>query len=123
MKYYPAHRLVAMTFLEKPEGCDIVHHIDDDPTNNCVDNLMWVTTQFNLSTEHCKRLHREQLTEDHPFTCYTKSLRKQIYCEETNTVYESLQQASKELGVDTAGIYRVCIGKYKHRNGFHFRYI
>ena len=122
MRYTPAHRIVALTFLEKPQGCDIVHHIDDNPTNNRVDNLMWVTTQFNLSTEHCKQMHRESLTDEHPFAVYSKSLRTQVYCAETDKVYESMQQASKETGVDTAGIYRVCIGKYKHRKGYHFRY-
>lgn len=36
------HRLVALAFIEKIEGKDLVDHIDRDRTNNCVDNLRWV---------------------------------------------------------------------------------
>ena len=39
-KKYLVHRLVAEAFLNKPNKCNIVEHKDDDPTNNCVDNLM-----------------------------------------------------------------------------------
>lgn len=40
---YRAHRLVALTFLEKPDGKDIVNHIDGDKANCKVSNLEWVT--------------------------------------------------------------------------------
>jgi hypothetical protein len=36
------HRLVAEAFIPNPNGCDIVHHIDHDPSNNRVENLMWM---------------------------------------------------------------------------------
>ena len=39
-KKYLVHRLVAEAFLDKPNKCNIVEHKDDDPSNNCVDNLM-----------------------------------------------------------------------------------
>lgn len=42
------HRLVAMAFVEKPTGCDVVNHIDNDPTNNCSNNLEWVTQKENV---------------------------------------------------------------------------
>ena len=42
------HVLVAEMFVPNPENKPIVHHIDEDPTNNDPsDNLMWVT-----ATEH-----------------------------------------------------------------------
>ena len=37
------HILVAITFIPNPENKPLVHHIDGDPSNNKVDNLMWVT--------------------------------------------------------------------------------
>jgi len=45
------HILVLEMFTERPDGCDTVHHIDGDPGNNRIDNLMWMT-----SSDH-GRLH------------------------------------------------------------------
>ena len=42
------HRLVAMAFIPKPKGKDVVNHIDCDTSNNSVSNLEWVTTTENL---------------------------------------------------------------------------
>lgn len=41
------HRLVAEAFLPNPNNLEYVHHIDANPLNNHVDNLMWVTSQEN----------------------------------------------------------------------------
>lgn len=41
------HRLVAIAFIPKPEGKDIVHHIDGNKHNNCVSNLTWATHKEN----------------------------------------------------------------------------
>lgn len=36
------HRLVALTFIgPQPDGKPLVCHRDDDPTNNCPENLFW----------------------------------------------------------------------------------
>lgn len=35
------HRLVALAFLEKPEGKDCINHKDGDRCNNHIDNLEW----------------------------------------------------------------------------------
>ena len=33
------HRLVASAFCAKPEGMDVVNHLDNNPSNNRADNL------------------------------------------------------------------------------------
>jgi hypothetical protein len=42
------HRLVAQSFLDNPNNYPNVHHCDNDPSNNSVDNLEWVTQAKNI---------------------------------------------------------------------------
>lgn len=42
------HKLVAITWLEKPEGNYEVSHLDNNKDNNAVWNLRWVTHQENI---------------------------------------------------------------------------
>jgi len=44
-KYHWTHRIVALTFLERPDTCNTVDHIDGVRDNNNVTNLRWVTSQ------------------------------------------------------------------------------
>lgn len=41
------HRLVAMTFIDNPEGLFCVNHKDGNKHNNCVDNLEWCSNEYN----------------------------------------------------------------------------
>lgn len=43
------HRLVATAFLQKPYGCNIINHIDENPKNNNVGNLEWCTQKYNMN--------------------------------------------------------------------------
>ena len=46
-KTYAVHRLVAIAFIPNPYNHPIVHHIDENKSNNIVSNLLWCTHQQN----------------------------------------------------------------------------
>ena len=41
------HRLVALHYCEKPEGCNVVNHLDGNRLNNLYTNLEWTTVKGN----------------------------------------------------------------------------
>jgi hypothetical protein len=47
-KWFSVHRLVAMAFVERIDGCNIVNHLDNDRKNNYADNLEWTTYKGNM---------------------------------------------------------------------------
>ena len=75
-KHYRVHRLIAETFIPNPNGLPQVNHIDEDRSNNCVNNLEWCTQQYNND--------------------YSQSRR--ILCEETGVIYKSMSEAARALG-------------------------
>lgn len=65
---FRVHNVVAKAFIPNPTGLPLVRHLDDDKTNNHVDNLAWGTPAQNMQDKirngykrerpsHCKRGH------------------------------------------------------------------
>ena len=51
-KQFSIHRLVAESFCDNSQNKPEVNHIDNNPSNNCANNLEWVTTQENIAHRH-----------------------------------------------------------------------
>lgn len=45
---FSIHRLVALVFIDNPNNCPEVNHIDFDKTNNNVSNLEWISRSDNM---------------------------------------------------------------------------
>jgi hypothetical protein len=61
---FTVHRLVAIAFLEKPFGKDIINHINGIKTDNRVENLEWCNSSENTIHAVKERLIKTKLTDD-----------------------------------------------------------
>lgn len=46
------HRLVAETYLDNPNNCSEVNHIDNNPHNNHLSNLEWCDRKYNVEQSY-----------------------------------------------------------------------
>ena len=104
-KTHYIHRLVAEAFIPNPDNLPQVNHLDENKSNNCVENLEWCDAKYNIN--YGTRIER---------------ISKPVYCEELNRTFKSGKEAAKELGISNENICNCCKGKLKTTGGFHWRY-
>lgn len=117
-KLYYIHVLVAEAFINNPDNLPEVNHIDEDKTNNCVDNLEWCNHKYN--SIHGTRANRisKAMTNN-------KKVSKQVLCIETGVIYSSVHEAGRQMNLDFSEIATVCRG-YRNRKtagGYHWKYV
>ena len=104
------HRLVAEVFCNRPEGCNVVNHLDNDKGNNSASNLEWTTQLGNV--HHGIKQKRYRLNA------------KRVIGYKDNQTYEfiSINQASIQTGCDHSSISKCCKGKASKTNGYCWKY-
>ena len=102
------HRLVAMLFLPNPSNLPCVNHKDENPSNNCVDNLEWCTYGYNLS--YGSKTTRELETKRRTATVNSPKVVAQCSPSEETViaVYDSISKAAKTTGIDKTSIAKCC---------------
>lgn len=70
------HRLVAEAFIPNPDNLSDVNHIDEDKSNNCVENLEWLSHKDNIM--HGTGVHRMRDTLRHHYNSFEYKLKKDI---------------------------------------------
>lgn len=90
-KRFSVHRLVALHFLDKVEGKDIVNHLDNNPSNNHVSNLEWCTHQENmLHAQKQNRLFNSQSKGGKASAAVGLQKSLQKYSDELGNIYGNI---------------------------------
>lgn len=127
-KSYLVHRLVALTFIPNPQNKPEIDHINTIRTENCVNNLRWVSRKENCANEithkrmsnnsNSVEIRQKQLstriknkTLNAPKRVYQFSIDGEFIAE-----YESCHDASRKTGICEIGISVVARGGRHAKN-------
>lgn len=116
-KLFYVHKLVAIAFIPNPQNIPIINHKDENKENNCLNNLEWVSYQYNntYNNIHKKRGLKTGKTRKKTIQQYTKDM---VFVKE----FESATTASTELNIPQSNITACCKGRLKTSGGFIWKY-
>lgn len=114
-KSYAVHRLVAEAFIPNPYDYPIVHHIDEDKTNNVKENLIWCTYQqnriFGIPATSGKNAQRY-------YTVLQLNMDGELVAK-----WNTFSEAARSLGVKDVSLISRCARHVGHRNSaYGFRW-
>lgn len=110
------HRLVAIAFLSNPHNLPVVNHKDENPSNNCVENLEWCTQKYNCN--YGTRIDRIKANMPQNKAVYQTSMDGVIVAE-----FPTIQEAARQTGICAGHICDVCKGNREFANGYKWRYV
>lgn len=111
------HRLVAESFIPNPENKPEVNHIDEDKTNNSIENLKWVWHKDNIN--HGTR--NERVSKANTNGKLSKPVLQFTLDGEFIREWPSINECGRN-GFVINGVYRCCRGKKPQYKGFKWEY-
>ena len=109
-KKMSVHRLVAETYIPNPHNYPEVNHKNENKLDNNVNNLEWCSTLDNLNHSHV--IEKASVAQFRKVKCVT-----------TGKIYNSIKEASDELGLYHSNIVACCNGRRATCGGLEWEYV
>lgn len=106
-KPYYVHQLVAQAFISNTNCYTVVHHKDENPLNNCIENLEWIS-----------KLEHDIIHGRNPKTVYQYTLDGELVA-----IWTSANEAAKTLGILASHICECCKYERKTYKRYKWSYI
>jgi hypothetical protein len=134
VKIFFVHRLVALAFLPNPNQLPDINHKDENPSNNCVDNLEWCTEKYNMNYGTVIERRKASFVRNNSFKKANATKVKNgsrgaekpvegISKDGGSTLsYRSICEASRETGISQGNIGECCRGIRSSAGGYYWKY-
>ena len=118
-KSFQIHRLVAEAFVPNHKNLPIINHKDENPLNNCANNLEWCTYSYNINYGTRLERYRKTCKQNRSTERFLKTMKirgrsraeKEVLCldKEMNIIknYKSVAEGARFLGVSPNTIHTI----------------
>ncbi len=109
-KVFLIHRLLAQTFIPRPDGTEnVVRHLNNDPLDNRLENLAWSS-------------RKETINKSEKITSHSKTI---LQLEDGKEIarFSSMVEAGKSIKLTASAISKACSGLNQSAGGFQWEYL